>query len=352
MPALPHVDPPANRLAAPTPGPAAPAGAPAFPARAPAPTGTAGPYGAAEAPSADGFESAPQRLRRTLRTRPAEGPVRRAAAAVGDLFRGDDYPRRLAEAVAGAQAPVATGRRIAVVGTRGGAGRTTVAALLGSVYAAMRNDTVAVLDNAGLEGTLGLRTGVPGAVSLDAAAAALSRRPPASRSELAELLTPAPAGNLLVTGRRKAAGRVSDGAAQALCLAVSRYCPLTVLDCAAGLQDPDARWALAQSHLAVFVTPASVAGIEDAAWQAAAWRQDPALARVPLLVVVAQTTPDGPLRARAEARRLVRAGVDAVALGHDRHLAAGVEISLGLLARRTRLEAASLAAGILARAGS
>ena len=311
------------------------------------------PYGAPGIATADGFESTPQRLRRTLRTRPAEGPVRRVLGTAGNLFRGDDYPRLLAEAAAGAQVPVATGRRISVIGSRGGAGKTTVAALLGCVYSSMRTDAVTVLDNAPAAGTLALRAGVPDAPSLDAAAEQLARRQPASLSDLAALLTQAGPGNLLVTGRRGTHPRpASDDAAKALSLAISRYCPLTVLDCGTGLDLPATRWALGQSHLAVFATPASVAGLEDAAAYAAAWRRDPALAATRLLVVVVQTLPDGPFRAGAEARRLARSGVDAVGLGYDRHLAAGVEISLGLLARRTRLEAAALAAGVLARASA
>ncbi|MCC3277294.1 MULTISPECIES: hypothetical protein [unclassified Arthrobacter] len=310
-------------------------------------------YGAPGIATADGFESTPQRLRRTLKTRPAEGPVRRALGTAGNLFRGDDYPRRLAEAAAGAQVPVSTGRRIAVIGSRGGAGKTTVAALLGAVYASMRTDAVTVLDNAPAGGTLALRTGAPDAPSLDAAAEQLARRQPSSLSDLAALLTQAGPGNLLVTGRRGTLPRpAGDGAASALLLAVSRYCPITVLDCGTGPDLPATRWALGQSHLAVFATPASVAGLEDAASYAAAWRRDPALAAKPLLVVVVQTLPDGPFRADVEARRLARAGIDAVGLGYDRHLAAGVEISLGLLARRTRLEAAGLAAGVLARASA
>lgn len=317
--------------------------------------GNAGPasYGAPGTPTADGFESTPQRVRRTLRTRPAESVFRRSAYTVGNLFRGDDYPHRLAEAVAGAQAPVATGRRIAVVGSRGGAGKTTVAALLGSVYASMRTDAVAVLDNAPSGGTLALRTGVPDAPPLDTAAGELARRQPSSLADLTALLTPAGRGNLLVTGRRGLGTPTApDDAAGALSLAISRFCPITVLDCGTGLDLHSTRWALSRSHLAVFATPASVAGIEDANLYAAAWRRDPALASVPLLVVVVRTTPDGPFRPTAEARRLTRTGIDAVGLGYDRHLGAGVEISLGLLARRTRLEAASLAAGVLARASA
>lgn len=108
---------------------------------------------------------------------------------------------------------------------------------------------------------------------------------------------------------------LAQAAVDTLTLAVSRYCPITLFGCGTGLDAAETRWA----------------GIPL------------------LLVVVVQSLPGGPFRAGTEARRLARAGVDAVGLGYDRHLTAGVEISLGLLSRR-RLDAADLAAGVLARA--
>ncbi|WP_312182642.1 hypothetical protein, partial [Arthrobacter sp.] len=63
-------------------------------------TDPAGGFGAPAPVSPDGFESPPQRLRRTLRPRPAEGPGRRVFQQAADMFRGDDYPQSLAEAAA------------------------------------------------------------------------------------------------------------------------------------------------------------------------------------------------------------------------------------------------------------
>lgn len=354
-------------------------------------------YGDPGRGSADGFESAPQRIRRVLRTRPAESALHRVLAGSADLFRGDDYPQRLAEAAAGTQLPVTTGRRIAVVGTRGGAGKTTVAALLARIYAAMRTDTVAAVDLAPGAGTLGLRLGVPHAPPLEAAAARLRTGTPDSLRGLTALLTVAEPANLLVTGRRRFSespavggpppsaagvwtpagplvppvwtpgvstvpqGRSEDGketsqdvpdGASRISRVISRYCPITIFDCAAGLTDPAARWAVGNSHLAVFVTPASVAGIEDALQYAEVWRRSPEFSGVPLLVLVAQPVPDRILRASREAGRLRRAGIETVHLGYDRHLAAGVEVSPSLLSRRTRLEAVAAASRVLSAAAS
>ena len=321
-------------------------------------------------------------------TRPAETVLHRVLAESAGLFRADDYPEQLAAAAAETQLPVSTGRRIAVLGTRGGAGKSTVAALLARSYAAMRTDTVAALDLAPGAGTLGLRLGVPHAPPLEAVQDRLGRVTPGSLRGLAALLTVAAPGNLLVAGRRRpAAGPAADLSAPAvwtpaaplpppvwtpaspvlqqsrsnaenadgsddaarLSRMISRYCAITVYDCAPGLTDPSGLRAAGQSHLAVFVTPASVAGLEDALEYAAVWRHHPVLAAVPLLVLVVQSARGGVTPA-GEAGRLRRAGIDTVHLGYDRHLAAGVELSLPLLARRTRLEALSLAACVLSAA--
>lgn len=322
-------------------------------------------------------------------TRPAESVLHRVLAGSAGLFRADDYPEQLAAAAAEAQLPVTTGRRIAVLGTRGGAGKSTVAALLARSYAAMRTDTVAALDLAPGAGTLGLRLGVPHAPPLEAVQDRLGRATPPSLRGLAALLTVAAPGNLLVAGRRRpAAGPTADLSAPAvwtpaaplpppvwtpaspalqqsrsgtenadgsddaarLSRIISRYCAITVYDCAPGLTDPGALRAAGQSHLAVFVTPASVAGLEDALEYAAVWRHHPVLAAVPLLVLVVQSAGGRGVTPAGEAGRLRRAGIDAVHLGYDRHLAAGVELSLPLLSRRTRLEALALAACVLSAA--
>ena len=365
-------------------------------------------YGDPAKDSAEGFESAPQLMRRALRTRPAQSPLHRLLAGSADLFRGDDYPQRLAEQAAGTQLPVTTGRRIALVGTRGGAGKTTVAALLARIYAAMRADTVAAVDLAPGTGTLGLRLGVPHAPPLESAAARLQAGTPDSLRGLTALLAVAEPGNLLVAGRRRVtdisgaggteasaahvwtpagphspdwtpgggAGSLSlrpgeghtgqdhtgqdhpgqniplevpDGVSR-MARNISRYCPITIFDCSTGLTDPATRWAASHSHVAVFVTPASVAGLEDALEYAAAWRGNPLFAGTPLLVLVVQPPSDRTFSASREAGRLSRAGAPAIALGHDRHLAAGVEVSPSLLSRRSRLEAVTVASRVLSAA--
>ena len=315
------------------------------------------PYAAPETyPSRDqpgaGFVS--ENLQRRLRTRPAESPAKRALGHISSLFGGNDYPQQLASAIAGAQAPVVIGRRIAVVGSRGGSGRTTAAALLARVYAAMRADAVAALDHTPAAGTLALRLGTPSARPFNAAAALVAQHPPSSLAGLASVLTPANPPNLLVAGRHSPAeddGGDAGGNADLLARAASRYCPITVFDCPP-MGTPGTGWALERSHLAVFAASADAAGLNDAAEYAYRWRRDPELSGLPLLVLVTQPLADSPFDAAAEAGRLSRLGIPALPLGYDRHLRAGLELDLGLLARRTRLQAAQLAAHCLALAGT
>ena len=387
-------------------GAASSASSPAGPSAASRAAGSTEPQAAFRAAGSAG--SSAEQLHRRPRTRPAESALRRLVDGSADLFRGNDYPRRLAEAAAGTQRPVTTGRRIAVVGSRGGAGKTTVAALLARIYAVTRADAVAAIDNAPGTGTLGLRLGVPAAPSLDAVAARLGADAPVSLRQLAALLTVAEPANLLVTGRRgnplrrasapgqwagvcsvsagppaaawlpagpgapddgvlrddgvpaaggvtgvasvPAAGGMPPDRAALLSRAISRCCPITILDCGPGLADPAARGALQNAHAAVFVTPASVAGLADAVEYAAAWRLDPGFAAVPFLMLIVQSTKDSAFSASREARELRRAGINALHLGPDRHLAAGVEVNPALLARRTRLEAVLVASHVLAAA--
>ena len=75
----------------------------------------------------DDFESVRDQQRRRLRGTPGESWAARAVRQVTGIVTADPYPQQLTEAAAGVQGAVTTGRRVAVVGTRGGAGRTTTA---------------------------------------------------------------------------------------------------------------------------------------------------------------------------------------------------------------------------------
>jgi len=293
-----------------------------------------------------GFETSTDTFRRRLRTRQGLPAGARVMRQLISLFRSDDYPQRLSAAAAGAQEPVTTGRRIAVISSRGGAGKTTTTALLASVFAAMRQDSVAAVDNDPGLGSLTLRLGLEQAPSVDELASAVASRTPACHAELAGRMGSAGA-NLYATGVRLWQQRAEYPALGNALTAVSRYFPITLIDCPTGISHPDSVWAIKSSHAVVQVVPATVSGVNDAFSYARAWRQDPATHALPLLTVVTSTDSDAPLDPVKEAVRLSREGLDVLALPYDRHLAAGVEIDLGLLAPQTRLDATTLASTAL-----
>ncbi|MCY7364064.1 MAG: NAD(P)H-binding protein [Frankiaceae bacterium] len=100
------------------------------------------------------------------RVPPGDSTLRRIGHSALRLFTSNAAVRELAELAAAAQAPVTTGRRIAVVSVRGGAGRTATTALLGTVFAARRADHVLVADGDPEHGSLAWRLGLPGAGGL------------------------------------------------------------------------------------------------------------------------------------------------------------------------------------------
>lgn len=275
-------------------------------------------------------------------------------AVLGALFTSRRDPERMARAAAGAQAPVGTGRRIAVVSTRGGAGKSTAAALLGRVYSAVRTDTIAVLDLDPGAGSLGLRLGTENAAPIDVLAAATTTGSLPGAEELASMLGHA-APNLFATGPRTAGGRGAPLEARALregSAALSRYFPITLFDCPTTLDDPATAAVLSDCHGALFVLPATLSGIENALAQLGGWFADRHLATLPLTLLVLEQDRASALSATALAGRLSSLGLRAHAIGYDRHLAAGSALSLSRLASAHRLAATELAAELLADANS
>lgn len=240
-----------------------------------------------------------------------------------------------------------TGRRVAVVSTRGGAGKTTAAALLARVYSALRPDSVCVLDLDPGHGSLALRLGLEHVPAFDAVVPDLTGGAQPGAARLAEMLGQASEG-LYATGPR--AGAPQRATAPALRLAsstVSRYFPVTLLDCPTGLDPAETQAALADCHGVVFVVPATLSGLDNAVTALSTWRTHPLLAPLPLTVLVMQQDRSSALQALDQAGRLTRLGVDAHAIGYDRHLAAGAEISLPLMLPSHREAATALAARTL-----
>jgi len=248
--------------------------------------------------------------------------ARRIGQAARDLVTGAAAAREQAELAAGAQLPVTTGRRIAVVSPRGGAGRTTVAALLACAFAARRADHVLIADAEPGLGSLAWRLDV----SPPADPAALGPRLLAARAgTLADVdaLLPATAAGLRVLP----AGAGTTGE---ITQALSRFFAVTVID-GGGPPTPDA-------HAAVFVTPTTPDGVRSTAVALDQWRG----AAVAVLVARERV-------ARPPSGALEHAGLPVVRLPYDRHLAAGEVLRLDRLAAATHREVMRLA-GLALRA--
>jgi Mrp family chromosome partitioning ATPase len=101
---------------------------------------------------------------------PRRGPFRRRMSR--GLRRSADLQAAEARTRAALALPVSTCRRIAVVSVRGGAGKTTLAALLGMALAEHREDRVLAVDADAVLGSLPMRLGMAAARSLHDLAAA------------------------------------------------------------------------------------------------------------------------------------------------------------------------------------
>ena len=267
-------------------------------------------------------------------------PVR-AGRALVELVTTTVSTRQLTELVTAVQAPVTTGRRIAVASVCGGAGRTTVTALLGGVFAARRADHVLVADGDPETAALAWRIGLAPEPDPARTAAALLGVRGGTLADVDALLPATPAGLRLLTGPRPGESPRVAQVAEAL----SRFFAIGVLDCPRGL---DAAADAGQgAHARVLVCPLTPAGLRTTA----AALDRPGAPRPDVVALVALDPTGRAAVGGGAARVLDRLGVPVVVLPHDRHLAAGAPIDLARLGRATVLAATRLAGTALARAG-
>lgn len=313
-----------------------------------APPARSGPATAVPVAGTDSLGSPLEHDRRRLsRVRATGGSVTRT---LGALFGGRHPATQVSEHAASVQVPVTTGRRIAVVSTRGGAGKSTAAALLASIYSALRPDSTCVLDLDPGHGSLSLRLGLEQAPALDSIVPELTGGAQPGAAHLAEMLGQASDG-LYCTGPRATASHRSSGAElRQATSTVSRYFPLTLLDCPPGLEAVETQAALADCHGVVFVVPSTLSGMDNALAALARWRAWSAVAAIPLTVLVMQQDRSSALDSLDQAGRLSRLGFDAHAIGYDRHLAAGAGVSLPLMLPAHREAATALAGHVLSQA--
>ncbi|MGW9303874.1 MinD/ParA family ATP-binding protein [Streptomyces cyaneofuscatus] len=249
---------------------------------------------------------------------------------------------RTAEAL---QQPVTTGRQIAVTSIRGGAGKTTVAALLGTAYAHYRQDPVLLVEADPALGSLPLRLG---AETLRWTTADLADivEPQMSLLDVTGYLVQLPENAWLLPGSQGQIGAMLDTSAyERVMVALRRYFGVTVVDCET-LPAEVARVALSASQARVLAAPATLDGVTST-YAVLQWMQGLPRHMIDGTVVVLSSTVARPgIDVEAAAEKLRSTGAGVQVLPYDRHLAAGGALRTELLAQPTRLAAARLAAEV------
>ena len=283
--------------------------------------------------------------------RRGDSPAVRAGQAVRRVLgssaaREVEQATRIAEAI---QQPITTGRQIAVTSIRGGAGKTTVAALLGATYTHYRRDPVLLLEAEPALGTLPIRAGADEIRwTFDEISALVS--PSMPFDQVLGYLLKLPAGGWLLPGSRGQIGARLDLAAyQSVAMALRRYFAITVVDCES-LPGELARSALSAAQSRVLVAPATVEGVTSTR-TVLSWMSSLPRPMLPSTVVVlTETSPRPEIDVDKARAHLGLDGVEVMRLPYDRHLAAGGRIDTDRIARSTREQVTQLAAGLLDRA--
>ncbi|WP_257002094.1 MinD/ParA family protein [Streptomyces sp. WZ.A104] len=318
-----------------------PAPAPRSPA--PRPAGPRRPYRSPDSrPVVDGALSGT--VRKPLRGEPL---VVRASRAVRRIVS-SSAAREVAELTRTAgtlQQPVTTGRQIAVTSIRGGAGKTTVAALLGTAYAHYRQDPVLLVEADPALGSLPLRVGAETLRWTTADLADLVE-PQMSLLDVTGYLVQLPDNAWLLPGSQGRIGAMLDASAyERVMVALRRYFGVTVVDCET-LPAEVARVALSAAQARVLVAPATLDGITST-YAVLQWMQGlPRHMIEGTVVALTATTARPGIDLAAAAEKLRSTGAAVHVLPHDRHLAQGGALRTELLARPTRLAATRLAAEV------
>lgn len=282
------------------------------------------------------------------RVAPGDSVLRKLWRTASRALSSNAPARELAELTAAAQIPVTTGRRIAVTSVRGGSGKSAVAALLGSVYAARRAEPVLAADADPDGGSLPWRLGLTQHPTLAQLAPQLLAARGGDLHGLDQLLTRTGTGLWVLPGGT--AGR--PGLARDVTRALSRLFAVCVTDCGGGMDAPATVEVLGEAHAVVVVCPATPDGVRSTygALARVGAGQPAALTRV--VVALNTTSADGraALRERTALDAFHRLDVPVVVLPYDRHVAGGAPIVPSRIGEATLVETTRLAAHALARA--
>lgn len=282
--------------------------------------------------------------RRPRRGEPAAARISRAIRRIVSSSAAREVAEitRIAERI---QQPVTTGRQIAVTSIRGGAGKTTMAALLGTAYAHYRQDPVLLVEADPALGSLPLRLG---AETLRWTTADLADivEPQMSLLDVTGYLVQLPDNAWLLPGSQGRIGAMLDTAAyERVMVALRRYFGVTVVDCET-LPAEVARVALSAAQARVLAAPATLDGITST-YAVLQWMQGlPRHMIAGTVVALTSTTSRPGIDVEAAAEKLRSTGATVHVLPYDRHLAAGGALRTELLARPTRLAATRLAAEV------
>ncbi|MEU6750973.1 hypothetical protein ABZ914_32560 [Spirillospora sp. NPDC046719] len=246
------------------------------------------------------------------------------------------------------QRSVPSSRQIAVASVRGGAGKTTMAALVATELARHRADRVLAADADAELGSLPLRLGVRSQLSLFELAA----QNPQSFEEAARFLTRTPDGLWVLSSTRggRIAGEFTLETFETALSAVSRYVAATVVDCGAGILTEVNRGVIAGSHGLVLVTPGTVDGALSARgaleWFVSNDQQD--VLRRTVIAMVSHAPQVGADLQRAH-QMLAAWGLPVVAVPYDRHLATGSSLELGRVSAAARMAGIQVVHEVFAR---
>ncbi|UYB40861.1 MinD/ParA family protein [Streptomyces sp. Je 1-4] len=285
----------------------------------------------------------------TLSSKPRHGePFAARAARALRRTLSSSAAREVAEITRTAavlQQPVTTGRQIAVTSIRGGSGKSTVAALLGTTYAHYRQDPVLFLEADPALGSLPLRLGTESRRWTTSEIADIVK-PNMSLLDVTGYLVQLPNNAWLLPASQGQIGvKLDSQAYERAVVALRRYFGVMVIDCET-LPAEVARVALAAAHGRVLTTPATPEGITST-FSVLQWMQGlPRHVIAGTVVVLTELVPHSGVDLDEAVQRLKSTGVSVQVLPYDRHLAAGGPVHTELLAHPTREAAARLAADV------
>ena len=263
-------------------------------------------------------------------------------------FAGTRHTRELTELATSLQAPLTTGRRVAVASIRGGTGKSTVAAVLASLYAARRADSVLAADADPYEGSLSWRLGLSDPPALSELAPRLVGGHDITLRALEPLLPRTGNGLWVLPSGAPRQPRLCSEVTRAL----SRLFAVCVTDCPPGFDSPVARSVLPEAHAVVLVSAATPDGVR-ATYHALRRRvsngRTSSLQR--LVVVLNSLQPGSRGRPGGDtAEMLSEFRVPVVTLPYDRHLAGGGLIVPSRIGEATLREATRAGGHALSRA--